>query len=195
MFRRFISGFKTLSRFLPASPGSTWGRAPQFVCVLSLFGVSAPARAQDAPYLSLVRFPSDTHVLLGPSVAAVHRDQAWDSEVGAQLQLHRRRQSPVLSALGLSLSVATFAEYEGIRLGLDLYAGTRLINDVPVGVAMGPVADVFLDHRPRGGIRTSLWLYAGVVPYISLASMHGLGAPGGIDLQVGLKIPFSLVHW
>lgn len=195
MFRRFIPGFKTLRRFLPIVPGSAWGRAPQFVCALTLLGLSAPAHAQDAPRLSLVRFPSDTHLVLGPSVAAVHRDQAWDSAVGAQLQLHRRRQSPTLSILGLSLSAATFAKYEAIRLGLDVYAGTRLLGGIPIGLGLGPVADVFLSHRPRGGARATIWLYAGVVPYVSVATMHGLGAPDGIELEAGLKIPFSLVHW
>lgn len=195
MFRRFIPGFKTLRRFLPAIPGSAWGRAPQIVCALSLLGISAPANAQDAPRLLLVQFPSDTHLVLGPSVAAVHRDQAWDSEVGAQLQLHRRRQSPTLSAFGLSLSAATFAKYEGIRLALDGYAGTRLLGGIPIGLGLGPVADVFLSHRPRGGARASIWFYAGVVPYVSFATMHGLGAPDEIEVQAGLKIPFSLVHW
>ncbi len=109
--------------------------------------------------------------------------------------MHRQRKERLLASLGLSAGVASFARYRAFRLNLDAYAGTEIIENLPFGLALGPVVDLFHTHEARTGAQGTLWIYAGLAPYLRVTAMYGLGAPAGMEFELGLRIPFSLRHW
>jgi hypothetical protein len=138
---------------------------------------------------------ASTHLALGPQAAALLIDAEWDSEIGVELHLTRLRDSRLLSVVGAGFGVASFSRGDILQLTLDVYMGTRIVADVPVGVSVGPVLKAYQHGRPQVGGRTTLWLYHGVMPYLSASWLTGPMSPAQPGLEIGVKIPFSLRDW
>jgi hypothetical protein len=138
---------------------------------------------------------ASTHLALGPQAAALLVDEEWDSEIGVELHLTRLRESRVLSVVGAGFGVASFSRGDILQLTLDFYIGTRVVADVPVGVSVGPLLKAFEHGRPHVGGRTTIWVYHGVMPYLSASWLSGPNSPAQPGLEIGVKIPFSLRDW
>lgn len=146
---------------------------------------AAPLSTQGEPKL---------HFALGPTVSALHRSSAWDSKVGAGAYLAWDRPSSSISTLGTLVELSGFGGTDATRLTADLFLGIQL-SDFSVGIGIGPLLDLFPNHRPQYGVRSTVWLFAGITPYLSISSISGLGAPEDPEIEVGLKIPFPAISW
>ncbi len=154
---------------------------------------SASGQTHDAePFVRTVQ--SEVHVALGPTVAAIHRADGWDSQVGGELHLVRLAPHR-LHALGGTVGALTFAATKAIRLHSDAYLGLRLNSDRSIGVAVGPVVDLHPNRRAQAGVRGTLWAHAGVAPYLSITRLWGLGASDSAEISLGLRIPFSIANF
>ncbi len=196
MYCVFLPGFRKLCPFLAIEIPPHWGPSPRAVglaCILGWLALSPELRAEEGVALS--QPSASTHIALGPQVAAALDDSEWDSEIGAELHLTRLRTSDLLSVVGAGLGVASFSRGETLQLSLDLYVGSRALADVPVGLSVGPLLKAFDTGRPQIGARTTLWLYHGVMPYVSVSWLSGPNKPAQPGLEMGLKIPFSIWDW
>lgn len=193
----FLPGFRKLCPFLAIDFRFPWGLSPHAVAVaLLLIGsLALPLSAQAEETAPTASSRSETHLALGPLVAAIQYDSQWDSEIGAELHLAHVRDSDLLSVFGTSIGVASFGKGDMVQLSLDFYAGTQALTKVPIGLSLGPVLEAFPNGRPQIGGRVAVWVYHGVMPYFSVAWLRGRSASSHPSLEIGLKIPFSIWGW
>ncbi len=137
---------------------------------------------------------SKVHLALGPTVAGIHQEEGWDSQVGGELHLVRLRPS-TLHATGLALGALTFSSSKTVRLHLDGYIGIRVSSDLTLGASLGPIVDVNPNQRARFGARASLWGHAGIAPYVSIARTWGATSPEQTEVGLGIRIPFSITDF
>ncbi len=192
----FLSGFGKLCPHLAIDFDRLWGLAPRALGLAFAFVLvttSPNSWANEGPAMSQPK--ASTHLVLGPQAAALLTDSEWDSEIGVEVHLTRLRDSPLLSVVGAGFGVATFSRGDIVQLSFDVYVGTRVIADVPIGVSVGPVLKAFENGRPQVGGRSTLWLYHGVMPYVSASWLTGPMSPAQPGLEIGVKIPFSLRDW
>ncbi|MCP4449795.1 MAG: hypothetical protein GY811_31355 [Myxococcales bacterium] len=128
-------------------------------------------------------------------MSGIHLEGAWDSLVGGEVHLARLSRTSPLAAIGTTLGIASFAKTDGARLQLESYVGLRLSSDITLGIAIGPLVDFYPAHRPRVGAGGSIWLHAGVAPYVALTRSWGLGASDHLDISMGMRIPFSVASF
>ena len=192
----FLSGFRKLCPFLTIHFHPRWGlgsRGVGLVLALLWLATSPNAWADEGPRLGGPR--ASTHLALGPQAAAALADSEWDSEIGAEIHLARLRKSRLVSVVGASLGVAGFSKGDILQLSLDFYVGTESLGPLPIGVSVGPMLKAFLNGRPQLGARSTLWLYHGVMPYISVSWLTGPMSPAQPGLEIGVKIPFPIRDW
>ena len=103
----------------------------------------------------------------------------------------RVREHAWLGALGVSIGGARWTERDGGRLWLDGIAGTRRSLPSMIGVSIGPMIEVGDLHHPRIGVSGSIWLFAGVVPYLRMGVVD---AAGGF-LEAGLQLSLPALRW
>ena len=193
----FLSGFKKLCPFLAIDFRVLCGRVPHGVALalpLLAMVVLCPSARADKSH-SVAKPGSATHLALGPQVAAIHYDSRWDSEVGAELHLAHIRDSDLLAVVGASLGVASFGQEDTLQLSLDVYAGTRSLTKLPIGLSLGPVLKTAPHGRAQLGARSTLWLYHGVMPYLSVAWLSAPTVLAQPSVEIGVKIPFSIWNW
>ncbi len=162
-----------------------------FAILGSTLGTAQAERGRQTNHLSR---PS-LHLALGPTIAGTRLDSGWDSQVGGELHLVHLTPSRHIAIHGAALGVANFSRTRATRLSLDLYTGVALSADFTLGLGVAPFVDLFADHRPLGGARATLWIHAGIAPYLSVSKVWGLGASGTMDLSLGLRIPFSVIRF
>ena len=119
----------------------------------------------------------------------------WDSEVGGELHIAHLRDSDGLSVIGAAFGLAGYSKGELLQVSLDFYAGSKALSQVPIGLSIGPVLKAFPNGRPQVGARSTLWLYHGVMPYLSVSWLSGPMSPAQPGLEIGVKIPFSIWDW
>jgi hypothetical protein len=153
-------------------------------------GAFAVARAEPAAGRPALRAASDldgVHVWLGAVGAATHVEDDWDSAWGGTIAILRIRERAPLGAAGIWLGGAHYAMRDGGRVWLDGVAGTRRLGGRMLGVSTGPVLELGDLRHPRLGAQTSIWCFAGVVPY---ARLGVLGSSGPfVELGISLSVP------
>ncbi len=135
------------------------------------------------------------HLALGPTIAGTHLDSGWDSQVGGEVHFVQIAPASPLTIRGAALGVGNFARSGATRLSLDLYSGLPLSPDFTLGLGVAPFVDLFAEHRPLTGVRGTLWIHAGVAPYVSVSRRWGLGASGATEMSIGMRIPFSVFRF
>ena len=191
----FLSGFRKLCRFLAIDFRAPWGPTPRAVglvwaCVA--FAASPNARAEERV---LGATAPSTHIALGPQLAAIRVNADWDTGAGGELHIARLRESDALSVFGAAFGVAGYSKGEALQLSLDFYAGSKALGQVPIGLSIGPLLKAFPNGRPQVGGRTTLWVYHGVMPFLSVSWLSGPMSPAQPGLEIGVKIPFSIWDW
>jgi hypothetical protein len=192
----FLSGFRKLCPFLVLEIRPSWGLAPRCVGLLvACVALATSPNSQAEEGRPRAPQESSTHLALGPQAAASFANDAWDSEIGGELHLAWLREGQLLSVIGAGFGVAGYSRGDSYQLSLDLYLGSDLLGDVPVGISVGPVLRAFQEGGPQVGGRTTLWLYHGIMPYCSLSWLGGPRSPAQPGLEIGVKIPFSIWDW
>jgi hypothetical protein len=125
----------------------------------------------------------------GPIAGAVHLDDTWNSAVGAELSVVRVRESDRVSALGLTLGFVTFDEREGSRVSAELQAGMDVYG-IGWGLSAGVAGEFDQVIPPRLGAQGTLWLFAGIVPYVRAGVLEETGA--FVETGVMIKIPLRI---
>ncbi|HTJ44338.1 MAG TPA: hypothetical protein VL463_19680 [Kofleriaceae bacterium] len=121
---------------------------------------------------------------VGPALAAVRREGAWDSAVGGTISLARVREREAVSVVGGRVTGARWG-LGGARVAAE---GLVAFGDWKIGVVGGPLVDLADLHHPRIGASAAIWCFAGVVPYLRVGVIE---ASGGF-VEAGLEIPLPV---
>ncbi len=131
------------------------------------------------------------YLAAGPLGGGAVSQDGWTGTFGGEVMVVRVRERRPLAALGLVAGAIRYADAERGRLSVDLLAGTRRPFDVALGVQLGGVVEVDEIRRPRAGVQGTLWLYAGILPYVRAGTLQESGA----FLELGLRIPLPAFRW
>ncbi len=131
------------------------------------------------------------YLALGPVAAVVHDPEGWDGVFGGELTVARVTEHRAVAAVALNLGGARFGMRSAGRLWLEGMVGTGRLLGVVVGVAAGPTLEVDEQIPPRVGVQGSLWLYAGVLPYLRVGAVRDAGS----FVEIGVKVSLPAVRW
>ncbi len=146
--------------------------------------VGLPVTAAADPPLRASSDLDGLHVWLGPVGAATRIEGGWDSAWGGNLAVLRVRERAPLAIAGVWFGAAHYAVRDGGRAWIDGVVGTRRLGARMLGAAAGPVIELGDLHHPRVGAQTSIWCFAGVVPY----ARAGVLQTSGVFVEVGISL-------
>lgn len=133
----------------------------------------------------------DRFVAVAAIGSAVRVEGDWDGAYGGEVGVGQMRDAPVLSAWAASVGLVGFTARTGGRLWGELTVGTRWPTGYLVGIGAGPAVELDRLRTPRWGGQATVWAFAGVVPYARV----GVLDPGGLFVDVGLRIAFPAIRW
>jgi hypothetical protein len=128
---------------------------------------------------------------LGPVAALVRQDGGLEGGFGGELVLARVRWASDLTALGASAGGVDYATRDGGRLWLEMLVGSRRPFGAPAGLALGVTAEVDPARAPRPGWQATLWVHAGVVPYLRVGGVER----SGVFAEAGIQIVLPVLRW
>lgn len=133
----------------------------------------------------------DRFVAVAAIGSAVRVEGVWDDAWGGELGVGQMRGGEGLAAWAASVGLVGFTARSGGRLWGELSAGTRWPTGYLVGIGAGPAVELDRVRTPRVGGQLTVWVFAGVVPYVRLGVLN----PGGAYVDLGLRIAFPAVRW
>jgi hypothetical protein len=177
-----------LTKASAAEPGSS---TPQ--------PATAPIPPPSGPSRSTAAFRTsadldDTYLWIGPGGGAAWIDDEWYSTFGGAATVVRVREASWLGAAGISVGAARWTERDGGRVWVDGLVGTRRLvpwTRTMIGASLGPMLELGDLHHPKIGASGSIWVFAGVVPYLRLGVVD---AAGGF-LEAGIQVSLPAVRW
>jgi hypothetical protein len=171
------------------------GRVLTLVSVATLLCTSAGARlarASTDEKIDPARGAARSHFVAVDVIgSAVRTEGAWDTAFGGELAVGAMCDECPLAAWAAGVGLLAFAERSGGRIFAEAAAGTRWPIGLLVGASAGPVLELDEVRPPRVGGQASIWLFAGVVPYVRA----GAFSEGGVFVDVGLRIPLPAGRW
>lgn len=182
----------------PQAPLAGENARRAFTLLLAATLLCAPAGALPAQADSRTPAPargqaeSPSHfVALTVLGSAVRAEGAWDSGFGGSLALGALRDRPALAAWAAAIDVLAYSERSGGRAAIEGAIGTRWPTGLLIGLAGGPVIELDDLRRPRAGGQLSVWIFAGVVPYLRAGTVE----KSGFFVDLGLRIPLPVWRW
>ena len=171
------------------------------ICLLISVILVQDLHAQPAPeYTGERPFSADLdglYLALGPVASAIRAGDAWDGSFGGELLLVRVRERSAVTGLGWAVGASRHARGPDRGLGrgtgrvwTDLLIGTRSIGGLVTGLGAGLVAEVDPVDAPRWGGQASVWLFAGVIPFIRLGAVQ----KNGTYIDFGIKVALPAVR-
>jgi hypothetical protein len=139
----------------------------------------------------------DGHYLsIGPVAGATTLDDTWTSVVGAELSWVLVREGRIPAGLGVALGAVSFAGEPGGQAWFELEAGLDRLGPLKLGLGLGPVMRFDGIEPPRFGGQATLWIFAGVLPYVRTGVLAGDGPRSGsfVELGVMIKIPTKILY-
>lgn len=204
---RMRGGRKGLGSFVRgmASPGSPTRIYACFLAVTSVLGSGIGSAAADPTTRTTPDPPArtepivvgpggfrpswdldGTYLWLGPTAAASHVDETWDSTIGGHAAILRVRERAAIGVIGGMFGATLWTERDGGRLWLDAVIGTRLGR--MVGVSAGPIVELSELNHPRIGASLGLWAFIGVTPFARVGIVDELGAFAEIGVHIALPV-------
>ncbi len=176
----------------------------------ALCGQGGPARAQQAqvpvgaggseaaaggPEAAAANSASRINISVALDLALTYAlaDEAWDRSYGGEISLSRRQPSAPLALIGVGLGGARATRADatrGWRVWLDVAAATRM-RGLLWGIAVGPGVDLSPIRRARWRGHATLWIFAGVVPYVRA----GVIQEDGIFTELGVQVVLPAIDW
>lgn len=147
---------------------------------LLLLLLASPALAQVERASSL----DGAYLALGPVTGATYVESDWTSAVGLQVSALRVREGGLPAVIGLNVGGARLGGREGGRVWLEVAAGVRSPLPLPAGACLGAMVDLQDATRPRPGVHGTIWIYAGIIPYVRAGQVAGQGP----FVEAGLQI-------
>lgn len=130
------------------------------------------------------------YLMLGPLGALYYLDRARQSTFGGQVVGLRVRERKPIATLGLAFGALRYTTADRGRAWVDLIVGTR-IRSVHVGVGIGPVLELDQVAPARVGGQASVWLFAGIIPYLRVGHV----VETGTFLEMGLQLMLPARRW
>jgi hypothetical protein len=128
-----------------------------------------------------------TYLWIGPGGGAARIDGSWYSSFGGTATVVRVRERAWLGVTGASVGAARWTVRGGGRVWLDGMLGTRRLVGATLGTSLGPMLELGDDHHPKIGMSGTIWVFAGVVPYVRLGVIDAAG--GFLEAGVQLSLP------
>ncbi len=155
--------------------------------------LALPARADSGTAVRPVgQAESPSHFLaLTVLGSAVRAEGEWDSGFGGEIAIGALRDQSALAAWVAGIDFLAYSERSGGRVTLEAALGTRWPTGALIGLAGGPVIELDDFRRPRAGGQLSVWIFAGVVPYVRAGTVEN----GGFFVNLGLRIPLPVWRW
>ncbi len=125
------------------------------------------------------------YLLLGVGLAATRIDEKWDSMVSGQLTAAHFREKKTLSVLGIDLGLSQYGKRQGGRAWLAPLIGTSHIGPL-IGFSAGMGVEWDPVIPPKKGVFVSIWMFTGVVPYLTMGRHQRVGTfiEGGLRLSL-----------
>jgi hypothetical protein len=123
--------------------------------------------------------------------SAVRAEGEWDSAFGGEVAVGALRAGDALAAWAAGIDFVAYSERSGGRVTLEGALGTRWPTGVLLGLAGGPMIELDDFRRPRAGGQLSVWIFAGVVPYVRAGTVED----SGFFVDLGLRIPLPVLRW
>ena len=127
------------------------------------------------------------YLMLGPLGAVSYLDRVRQSTFGGQLLVLRVREKAPIAALGLAFGALRYTAAERGRAWADLVIGTR-VRSTHVGMGIGPVLELDQVAPARLGGQLTLWVFAGVIPYVRAGHIDGAGSFAELGVQLMLPV-------
>ncbi|GAB4510091.1 MAG: hypothetical protein Tsb0020_27020 [Haliangiales bacterium] len=166
----------------------------------ALCGQRGPAWAQaqvgaGEPEAGAVSSASHINISVALDLALAYgfADDAWERSYGGEISLSRRQPSASLALIGVGLggTRATRADVTRVwRLWLDVAAATRT-RGLLWGIAAGPGVELSPIRRARWRGHATVWIFAGVAPYVRA----GVIQEGGIFTELGVQVVLPAIDW
>ena len=132
-----------------------------------------------------------TYLTAGPVAGAVNVEHNWNSAVGAELSLVRLREGRLPALLGVSFGGVVFDDRPGARTWAEVELG---IDRLPVkfGLSAGLAIEWDRVRPPRLGAQGTLWLFAGIVPYVRVGRLEEVGTffEAGLMIKIPVKLRY-----
>lgn len=135
------------------------------------------------------------HVAVGPLGAVTRASGEWDGNFGVGAQVMRIREESIVTSLGVGAGASRYARADDAGLGrgsgrvwLESSAGFRLPGGLVMGLGAGVVAEVDAIRPARWGAQGTVWVFAGVIPYVRVGSVEKNGAYIDFGIKVALPV-------
>ena len=127
------------------------------------------------------------HVTIGPVASAVHIEDAWTPAAGAEISFVNVMEHCRPAAFGFAFGGVSYTDRDGGRLWFEIEAALKDPLPVAVGIGVGAAAEVDPVKDARFGGQATLWVFAGVIPYVRAGTLDGEGT--FLEAGVMLKVP------
>ena len=124
----------------------------------------------------------------GPVGGAIHVEGAWVSGVGLEASFVDIHEHAFPAAIGAAAGGVAYAGRDGGRLWLEAEVAVKRPLPVAVGLGAGPAVEVDAVRPPRWGGEATLWVFAGVVPYVRAGWLQETGTFGELGLMIKLPV-------
>lgn len=131
------------------------------------------------------------YLTLGPVASVTHIEDSWFVGAGAEVSVVLVAERRLPAGVGLSFGGISYDRRDGGRLWLE--AETAINKPLPfaIGLAAGASAEVDPVRPPRWGAQATLWVFAGVVPYLRIGVVEDSGA--WIEAGIMIKMPVKII--
>ncbi len=129
------------------------------------------------------------YLFLGVGLAATRIDEKWDSMVSGQLTAAHYREKNSLSLLGIDLGLSQYGERQGGRAWVAPLVGTTHVGPL-IGFSAGLGVEWDRVIPPKKGVFASIWMFTGVVPYLTIGSHQRVG----LFIEGGLRLSLPVVR-
>ena len=125
------------------------------------------------------------YLMLGPLGALSYLDRVAQSTFGGQLVVLRVREQTPIATAGITFGALRYTTADRWRTFAELAIGTR-VRSTHVGMGIGPVLEVDRVAPGKLGGQVTLWVFAGVIPYVRAGHIAGTGSFAEFGVQLML---------
>jgi hypothetical protein len=166
-------------------PRPRWGLGPQIIVAVLI--ASAPVAAGELRETTI----DGLYVTAGPLAAGTRIGGEWTSGVGLELSIVGVREHALPAAWGVCGGWHSYTERAGGRIWLEAEVAVKRPLPFAVGLGIGPALEVDRIRPARPGAQATLWIFAGIVPYVRVGALRESG--GFVELGVMAKLPFPRI--
>jgi hypothetical protein len=127
------------------------------------------------------------YLTIGPVGTLTRIQDNWIGAVGAEISVMSVHEQRTPAAIGIDFGGISYAGRPGGRFWAEAQIGFEKHLPIGVGLSAGVSAEVDPVEPPRWGGQATLWLFAGVIPYVRVGEVEGTGS--FVEVGVMIKIP------